>query len=139
MVEPSLTIGANLDLQFKTGFIPETLYASSLSDYRVQRAASKYTLNNSNLNLRLSVPMIMSRYSLFNILLLTLLTLENEQIYEGSTSQSPEVGKFCGSDTPADYISTSNVLMIAFKSDWSLSQEGFRLGYEIGKIQWKVI
>lgn len=42
------------------------------------------------------------------------------------------IGKFCGETVPEDFISTSNILLIKFKSDWSLGGDGFYLNYELG-------
>lgn len=55
------------------------------------------------------------------------------QVFDGSSTESPLIGKFCGETIPEDFISTGNVLLIVFKSDWSLGGDGFYLNYELGK------
>ncbi|XP_075972136.1 cubilin [Anticarsia gemmatalis] len=52
------------------------------------------------------------------------------KIYDGPSSDSRLVGKFCGTEYPPTYTSTSNTLYLKFKTDRSLSSEGFRISYE---------
>ncbi|KAM3968031.1 cubilin [Aphomia sociella] len=52
------------------------------------------------------------------------------KIYDGPSSESRLVGKFCGSvNYPKSYISSSNFLFIKFKTDRSKSSQGFRISY----------
>ncbi|KZC14141.1 Cubilin [Dufourea novaeangliae] len=51
------------------------------------------------------------------------------EIYDGPSSDSQILGRFCGSTIPPLIKSNSNVLLIIFKSDWSLQKEGFTLSY----------
>jgi tolkin protein len=46
-------------------------------------------------------------------------------IYDGGNSDSPLLGKFCGSKTPHPLISSGNAMMVLFKSDGSVHRRGF--------------
>ncbi|XP_068628109.1 cubilin-like [Battus philenor] len=52
------------------------------------------------------------------------------KIYDGPSSDSRFVGKFCGQRHPKSYTSSSNSLFIKFKSDHTMSTEGFKITYE---------
>lgn len=52
------------------------------------------------------------------------------KIYDGPSSESPLVGRFCGTNHPKTYTSTSNNLFIVFKSDHSSASGGFKITYE---------
>lgn len=52
------------------------------------------------------------------------------QIYEGSNINAPKVGRWCGNRIPPEYSSLSSELLIVFHTDFSFSDEGFRLKYE---------
>ncbi|XP_026326618.1 cubilin homolog [Hyposmocoma kahamanoa] len=52
------------------------------------------------------------------------------KIYDGPSSESRLVGKFCGNTFPKTFTSSTNKLFIVFKSDHSLSAEGFKITYE---------
>lgn len=45
---------------------------------------------------------------------------------------APKVGRWCGSRLPPDYSSLSNEILVVFHTDFSFSDEGFRLKYETG-------
>lgn len=53
-------------------------------------------------------------------------------IRNGKYPQSPSLGKFCGTDLPADIVSMSHVLWIEFHSDENAveNKRGFQLGLE---------
>ena len=55
-------------------------------------------------------------------------------VRDGGTTQSPLVGRYCGHSLPSSHLSTGNQLVIRFKSDHSVSHEGFRASYRAGKI-----
>ncbi|CAG5044806.1 unnamed protein product [Parnassius apollo] len=55
---------------------------------------------------------------------------DNLKIYDGPSSDSRLVGKFCGKNYLKSYTSSSNALFIRFKSDHTMSSEGFRITYE---------
>jgi len=50
-------------------------------------------------------------------------------IYDGPDSLSPLLGSFYGTDVPERIESSSNMLFLAFRSDASLSSNGFVLQY----------
>lgn len=50
-------------------------------------------------------------------------------IYDGPDSLSPLLGSFYGTDAPQHIESSSNTLFLAFRSDASLSSNGFVLQY----------
>ncbi|XP_012276352.1 cubilin [Orussus abietinus] len=52
------------------------------------------------------------------------------EVYSGSTTDSPLVGRYCGSDLPPSVKLESNVVLLVFRSDWSYNAEGFRVRYE---------
>ena len=57
------------------------------------------------------------------------------EVREGGEPQGPLVGRFCGHERPASYVSSSNKLYFNFRSDYSVSQAGFRIRYKTG--QWR--
>lgn len=61
---------------------------------------------------------------------------DSVSIYEGGSSASPLVERYCGQTMPPVYQSQSNVLTIAMRTDWSIAGEGFRLRYEVCKLYW---
>ena len=42
----------------------------------------------------------------------------------------PLVGRFCGQERPANYLSSTNTLYFNFRSDYSVSRAGFRIRYK---------
>ena len=55
-------------------------------------------------------------------------------IYDGGSSVSPILGKYCGASIPQSQISSSNEIFIHFESDGSITETGFKLEYNpIGK------
>ena len=54
-------------------------------------------------------------------------------VRDGGTTESPLVGRYCGHSPPLSYLSSGNQLVIRFKSDHSVSHEGFRASYRAGK------
>ncbi|XP_076628821.1 cubilin [Colletes latitarsis] len=53
------------------------------------------------------------------------------KIFDGPTSDSPLLGRFCGTTIPPTIRSTSNALLVIFKSDWMLGMGGFTFAYNI--------
>ncbi|TNN61141.1 Cubilin [Liparis tanakae] len=47
------------------------------------------------------------------------------EIRNGSTADSPLIGRFCGSTLPSPVFPQSNLLYLRFKSDYSMSRDGF--------------
>lgn len=52
------------------------------------------------------------------------------KIYDGPSSDSALVGKFCGTSHPKTYTSSSNYIYIRFKSDYVASSAGFKISYQ---------
>ncbi|KAL9700067.1 hypothetical protein quinque_003508 [Culex quinquefasciatus] len=52
------------------------------------------------------------------------------EIFDGRTVDDPTLGKFCGDRPPPTFATTSNNLLIKFRSDWSTSHGGFSLTYK---------
>ena len=50
-------------------------------------------------------------------------------IYDGGSSTSPMVGKYCGDLIPLSYVSSSSEISIVFQSDGSETRAGFRIEY----------
>ena len=50
-------------------------------------------------------------------------------IYDGGSSTSPRLGKYCGSSNPPSQVSSSNEILIHFQSDWYLAYAGFKMEY----------
>ena len=60
-------------------------------------------------------------------------------VRDGGTSDSPLVGRYCGSSTvPPSYLSTGNQIIVRFKSDHSVSHDGFRVSYRTGKLDFSI-
>lgn len=43
---------------------------------------------------------------------------------------APKIGRWCGSRIPPEYSSLSSEILIVFHTDFSFSDDGFRLKYE---------
>ena len=52
------------------------------------------------------------------------------ELRDGTASNSPLIGKFCGGNVPATYMSADNSLFVNFKSDVSESRAGFQAKWE---------
>ena len=51
-------------------------------------------------------------------------------IYDGASSTSSMMGKYCGNSIPPSHVSSSNEVLIQFKSDGSgVPRAGFKLEY----------
>uniref|UniRef100_A0A182M8Q1 Cubilin n=1 Tax=Anopheles culicifacies TaxID=139723 RepID=A0A182M8Q1_9DIPT len=53
------------------------------------------------------------------------------EIFDGSSTEDPSLGKFCGDRMPQGFTSTGNSLMLKFHTDWSAPNPGFSLVYKI--------
>nr|CAD7397150.1 unnamed protein product [Timema cristinae] len=51
-------------------------------------------------------------------------------VRDGDNINSPLIGRYCGSQLPPIAMSTSNNLVVKFRSDWSYSAEGFRISFQ---------
>ncbi|XP_055601686.1 cubilin homolog [Uranotaenia lowii] len=52
-------------------------------------------------------------------------------VFDGRTVDAPSLGKFCGDRIPAEITSSSNNLLLLFRSDWSTSHGGFSISYKV--------
>lgn len=52
------------------------------------------------------------------------------KIYDGPSTESRLVGKFCGTTYPKSFVSTSNNLFFIFRSDYNIASEGFKITFE---------
>lgn len=52
------------------------------------------------------------------------------KIYDGSSEESPLVGKFCGTTYPKSYVASSNTMFFRFHSDITMSAGGFKIFYD---------
>ena len=52
------------------------------------------------------------------------------QFLDGLDATSPEMGKFCRSDIPPPFISSSNAIRVEFHTDVSASGQGFLFNWE---------
>ena len=50
-------------------------------------------------------------------------------IYDGDSSTSLMMGKYCGDSIPPSHISSSNEVLVQFKSDLSHTRAGFKMEY----------
>lgn len=56
-------------------------------------------------------------------------------LFDGPTTKHTHLGNYCGSDKPPDTITTSNQLLVVFKSDFNIGGRGFKAYYYSGKLQ----
>ena len=51
-------------------------------------------------------------------------------IYDGGSSTSPMMGKYCGDSIPPSHVSSSNEILIHFEADWYNDyNHGFKMEY----------
>ena len=50
-------------------------------------------------------------------------------IYDGGSSTSSMMGKYCGDSTPPKHVSSSNEVSIQFQSDAYVTEAGFQMEY----------
>ena len=50
-------------------------------------------------------------------------------IYDGGSSTSPMMGKYCGDSVPPSHVSSSNEILVHFQSDWVGAKTGFHMEY----------
>ncbi|KAI5608891.1 CUB domain-containing protein 2, partial [Silurus asotus] len=56
-------------------------------------------------------------------------------LFDGPTLQHRHIGNYCGNKRPPNIISTSNQLLIVFKSDFNIGGRGFKAHYYSGECQ----
>ena len=52
-------------------------------------------------------------------------------IYDGGSSSSSMMGKYCGNSIPPSHVSSSNEIMINFYSDGAVTEAGFKMEYNL--------
>ena len=50
-------------------------------------------------------------------------------IYDGGSSTSPMMGKYCGNSIPPSHVSSSNEIFIHFQSDGDATEAGLKMEY----------
>ena len=50
-------------------------------------------------------------------------------VYDGDSSTSPMMGKYCGNSIPPSHVSSSNEILINFYSDAAATEAGFQMEY----------
>jgi len=53
------------------------------------------------------------------------------------STDDPQIGTFCGSTVPSEFVSTSNVLYVQFYTDSSISAAGFNATYTQQDCKWR--
>ncbi|XP_037644044.1 CUB domain-containing protein 2 [Sebastes umbrosus] len=56
-------------------------------------------------------------------------------LFDGPTVTHRHLGKFCGADKPPNIVTTSNHLLVIFKSDFNIGGRGFKAYYYSGECQ----
>ena len=56
-------------------------------------------------------------------------------IYDGPNVQAPLLKKLCGSAIPENVVSSTNTMLIQFKTDNSVARKGFTLNYFSGMLK----
>ncbi|KAI5646194.1 CUB domain-containing protein [Phthorimaea operculella] len=69
-------------------------------------------------------------FKLFNLEVSRACKYDYLKVYDGPNENSPLVGRFCGRSFPKSYTSSTNQMFFRFRSDASISGEGFRINYE---------
>ena len=50
-------------------------------------------------------------------------------IYDGDSSTSSMMGKYCGDSIPHSHVSSSNEILVHFQSDEGVTYNGFKMEY----------
>uniref|UniRef100_A0A8C5I2X4 CUB domain containing protein 2 n=1 Tax=Gouania willdenowi TaxID=441366 RepID=A0A8C5I2X4_GOUWI len=56
-------------------------------------------------------------------------------VFDGPTVSHRHLGKYCGVDKPPNIVTTSNQLLVVFKSDFNIGGRGFKAYYFSGECQ----
>lgn len=57
-------------------------------------------------------------------------------LFDGPTVTHRHLGKYCGADKPPNIVTSSNQLLVVFKSDFNIGGRGFRAYYYSGGFVW---
>ena len=60
---------------------------------------------------------------------LFLFSWDSLTIYDGDSSTSSMMGKYCGDSIPPSHVSSSNEILIHFRSDGIVTRPGFKIEY----------
>ena len=55
-------------------------------------------------------------------------------LFDGPTVSHRHLGNFCGGDPPPNTVTTSNQLLVVFKSDFNIGGRGFKAYYYSGEL-----
>ncbi|XP_069122184.1 cubilin-like [Argopecten irradians] len=69
------------------------------------------------------------QFTNFNLERHTRCQFDYVEVLNGPYSNSPSVGKYCGTTAPSTFTSQYNAIRVYFKSDSSINYQGFRLTY----------
>ena len=58
-----------------------------------------------------------------------LCTYDNVTIYDGEETSDSEIGSYCGDTLPPDFQTTSQTLIVHFRSDSSVTFNGFKFNW----------
>ena len=61
--------------------------------------------------------------------ILPFLSYDSLTIYDGDSSTSSMMGKYCGETIPPSHVSSSNEMLIHFQSDGVATRAGFKMEY----------
>ena len=56
------------------------------------------------------------------------------EVYDGITTESNTLGRYCGSKLPHPIVATDNQMLLVFKSDASVQRRGFLAKHMTGKL-----
>ncbi|TRY87530.1 hypothetical protein DNTS_007088 [Danionella cerebrum] len=56
-------------------------------------------------------------------------------LFDGPTVKHPHLGNYCGNEKPPNILTTSNQLLVVFKSDFNIGGRGFKAYYYSGECQ----
>ena len=65
-----------------------------------------------------------------NFLYTFLYRYDSLTIYDGASFTSPVIGKYCSSSLPPNFNSTTNEILVHFKSDGGVEHKGFKMNYK---------
>lgn len=60
-------------------------------------------------------------------------TYDHIALYDGTTSESGFLGRYCGAKVPHPIVAYSNQMFMVFKSDSSVQRKGFRARHSTGE------
>lgn len=52
------------------------------------------------------------------------------KVHDGMSEEDPLIGRYCGTQVPAPFTSTSNVLYVRFVADYTVHKAGFNATYQ---------